>query len=254
MLFLEGAVEHFVDGRAHRMRAGDAAFVPANTPHAFRFMTNNRVGRALSIDFDGSIATSIGPLPAWTIHTSAPRLTADLLAAYRAFSADKCIDGIHLAETICGALREVEAWHRRLSSDGVRSWLASAVCRVHDRETARLSTIARDVGVHPSHLSRRFRQVFGESMLSVRDRVRVEQAAHALLDRVTPISAIAMELGFCDHAHLTRAFRRAMRMTPTEFRRVFRDTELPPDALSDLDSGQRFMFRPASASGIQLTS
>ena len=47
---------------------------------------------------------------------------------------------------------------------------------------------------------------------------RIEQARMMLLDSSKPIKAIASECGFSDQAHMTRAFRRKLNLTPGQIR------------------------------------
>ena len=78
--------------------------------------------------------------------------------------------------------------------------------------------LAREVGVHPAHLSRAFTQHYGRSMRRfVRER-RVARALTALRDSDRTISSIAADAGFADHAHLVRSMRAHLGTTPTSLR------------------------------------
>jgi AraC-like DNA-binding protein len=62
---------------------------------------------------------------------------------------------------------------------------------------------------------------------------RLERAREALadLERAEPIGMIAVRLGFCDAAHLTRLFRARYGMAPRDYRRlVAGDKTLPPES------------------------
>ncbi|MDZ7345304.1 MAG: helix-turn-helix transcriptional regulator, partial [candidate division KSB1 bacterium] len=49
--------------------------------------------------------------------------------------------------------------------------------------------------------------------------MRLKRAAQLLKNSDMNISEIAYMLGFCDHAHFTRHFRRAFNCTPKEYRK-----------------------------------
>ena len=70
-----------------------------------------------------------------------------------------------------------------------------------------------------SQFERRFRRAFGSSPRQYLLRLRVEAAARLLTFTKRPISGIAKECGFHDHAHFTRSFKKMMNMTPIFFRK-----------------------------------
>lgn len=70
----------------------------------------------------------------------------------------------------------------------------------------------------PHHLSRAFSQVTGSTVSAYGNRVRVSRA----LDRISAgerrLAGLAHELGFADHAHLTRTIRAVTGHTPSACR------------------------------------
>jgi transcriptional regulator GlxA family with amidase domain len=58
----------------------------------------------------------------------------------------------------------------------------------------------------------------GESLQELAARVRVERAARLLRESDEPLSAIAIEAGFCDQSHMNRTFRRVLGRLPTAVR------------------------------------
>jgi AraC family transcriptional regulator len=180
-------------------------------------------------------------------------LLAVVLDAYRAFASDHEVQVEGLRRSLAPALTAIDRRHD-VRHAAKLSWLAAALDQLQLRaiDGVRMSAIAREVGIHPAHMSRRFHEVFGESMSEVRDRVRIEHASRALLEQTSTISAIAAAVGFCDHAHLTRTFRRATQMTPSEFRRVVGDTCLAEDVRLNLHRPGAFSLHVSSAAGIRL--
>lgn len=72
-------------------------------------------------------------------------------------------------------------------------------------------------GYAPHHLSRVFRATTGMSLSDYRDRVRLGRAM-ALLKDGMPISEVAADLGYVDHAHLTRRASQVLGVLPSAFR------------------------------------
>ena len=83
-----------------------------------------------------------------------------------------------------------------------------------------INEIAATVDLSTSQLNRRFRATFQMPPSEYLQRVRVHEASRRLASGDQPISEVALETGFYDQAHLTRTFRRWMRMTPSEFRKL----------------------------------
>lgn len=248
--FLEGEWLHAVGDDTRRVGPGEIAFLPAHTAHALTLA--GRLGRAFSIEFESSALRDAFPRRA--MHTSDPRLLALTLDAYRSFASDRAITGERLAESLIVALEAIDHRQHRLRSSDDATWLAMTLDRIRRTlaDGVRMSAIAREVGIHHAHMSRRFHQVFGESMCAFRDRLRIERASRALLSSDDTISSIAAELGFCDHAHLTRMFKRATSMTPSQFRRVVANTGLDHDSVHSLDSRPEFVHHTSSVSGIRM--
>jgi AraC family transcriptional regulator len=76
-------------------------------------------------------------------------------------------------------------------------------------------------GVHPAHLAREFRVHYRTSVGSYVRGLRLAWAAQRLAGTNDPIADIAVEAGFADQSHFTRAFRSYSGLTP----RAFRETQ-----------------------------
>jgi AraC family transcriptional regulator len=249
LVFLEGSGLHRVGDQRIRMGPGDVAYVPPGAIHGFAF--GDSIARVFSIELHP--AAEHLSLPARGIQTRDPRLVGPVMDAYRIIGRGASPNAKALRSTLVHALGDIDARRRkREAMEAEESWLPHALSLLDEpaRGTVRIGAIARALGKHPSHLSRRFRETFGESMVEVRERARIEAASRALLSGLNGISAIAADLGFCDHAHLTRSFRRAMRMTPLEFRQVVGGSALPPHVRRDLSSTDSFVFRSPPATVI----
>ena len=98
--------------------------------------------------------------------------------------------------------------------------IARAVELIHDNigNVRRIDALARGVGAHPVYLARGFRERFGCSLQSYVLRVRLGRAADLVRDATRSLADIAVEVGFADQAHMTRAFRSYYGRTPGAFR------------------------------------
>jgi AraC family transcriptional regulator len=102
------------------------------------------------------------------------------------------------------------------------SWLSRARGMLRDCCADNLSVgdLARDCGVHPVYLARAFRRFFDCSPGEYSRRCRLERAAALLRGTRQSLGGIALASGFADQSHMSRSFRRAYAITPSEYRRV----------------------------------
>jgi AraC-like DNA-binding protein len=105
------------------------------------------------------------------------------------------------------------AAHRRLTA-AARERLAA------DPVTLPLGALARDVGASRAHLSRVFHRVIGETLTRFRNRMRVRLALDRIEAGETDLARLAMDLGFADHAHLTRTVRAETGVPPRRVREL----------------------------------
>lgn len=108
---------------------------------------------------------------------------------------------------------------RRRRSDAP-AWLLRAreMIRETSGESVNLADVAAAVGVHPSSLTRVFRQFLSSSPGEYLRQVRIEQATREVLLTDRPLKEIARAAGFSDPAHFSREFRRANGASPREVR------------------------------------
>lgn len=84
--------------------------------------------------------------------------------------------------------------------------------------TRALSSLAREVGVHPVHFAVVFRRFYGCSLGEYSRRRRLDEARRRIADQGISLSRISIDLGFADQSHFTRTFRRYTGMTPRQYR------------------------------------
>ena len=103
------------------------------------------------------------------------------------------------------------------------SWLARVVERLNSQYCERLTLkdLSQDAGVHPVHLSRMFRKCVGEGIGEYVHRRRIQAACKKLSAPNGCLAEIAIDAGFADQSHFTRAFRRVTGISPGAFRARF---------------------------------
>lgn len=82
--------------------------------------------------------------------------------------------------------------------------------------------VAAQLGMHPVSLARAFRRQHGFSITGYIRRARILHACRLMHDRSLSLTAIALETGFADQAHLTRAFCAETGLPPGAFRKQAR--------------------------------
>ncbi|NND67344.1 MAG: helix-turn-helix domain-containing protein [Halioglobus sp.] len=83
-----------------------------------------------------------------------------------------------------------------------------------------VEALASACNISVSALERRFRKHLSKTPRQYIVEVRLDNARQLLLDTDKPIGTIALETGFADHSHFTRAFTRHFGLSPRRARRV----------------------------------
>ncbi len=107
------------------------------------------------------------------------------------------------------ALRRVPTWLK-----WTREKLEAEFLQKHS-----LPVLAREAGVHPSHLARAFRQHFGCSLGEYKRRRRIAFACERIIAG-DPLSEVAGSCGFSSQPHLSRTFKTITGMSPGAFQHL----------------------------------
>ncbi len=86
-------------------------------------------------------------------------------------------------------------------------------------EDVSLIALAKRAHVTPFHFARLFRATVGLPPHQFVMRLRIERAIHLMRSASMPLAQVAVACGFHDQSHFTRAFQRAVRMTPAMYLR-----------------------------------
>ncbi len=95
--------------------------------------------------------------------------------------------------------------------------LARAYLEAHVADNVTLGELARIAGLSPYRLARAFSACLGMPPHAYHLHLRVRRAQR-LLRAGRPVASVALDCGFADQSHLTRAFKRQIGLTPGRFR------------------------------------
>lgn len=149
----------------------------------------------LVLGFDG--------LPRWFLSTKIP-----------------LFDHNHEVAGLCGVMRQYE--HAGLAP-GDYNRLTPVMEFVHREFGQRIAIddLAKRANLSVSQLQREFRRLFNMSPSDYVGKVRLLMARRRLEESNEPVGSVALECGFYDQSHFTKAFRAEMGITPLEYRRRF---------------------------------
>ncbi len=97
--------------------------------------------------------------------------------------------------------------------------IVADICRTRLLEgRVDIDGVAQRMGIGVRTLQRRLGEE-GHSYRGLVTELRIDRARRLLLESDQPVTAIALDLGYEDPAHFTRAFRQVLSMPPSHFRR-----------------------------------
>ena len=197
---------------------------PAGERHADQF--GREGGTCLLIEIGAARLETIAPFSDITARPSLVR-SATLAGLghriYREFGASDGLSALAVEGLVLELL--VEATRAGIAEPTPRpKWLRDAHDLIHASagEPLTLSSIARDVGVHPAHLARTFRAHYRRSVGDYVRRLRIERAARELTEGDASIAEIGLRAGFFDQSHFSRVFREHTGLSPAAFRAAAR--------------------------------
>lgn len=85
-------------------------------------------------------------------------------------------------------------------------------------EEVTLEMVAGILGLNPSYFSQMFKKRTGETFVQYRIRQRMEKAKRLLEQPSCRITEISYEVGYSDHPHFTKTFKKYTGVSPSEYR------------------------------------
>ena len=95
---------------------------------------------------------------------------------------------------------------------------ATTYLEQHIRDELTRESVAKAVGISPSHFSRLIREKKGRTFTDLLNQYRIERACKLLVRSNYTLAQIANETGFCDQSYFSKVFRRYKDMTPANYR------------------------------------
>lgn len=90
--------------------------------------------------------------------------------------------------------------------------------RRNSHESCTLAEIAAELDVPANTLSTKFRKETGQTINSVLNSIRMQNAARMLAGSTTPIQQIAETVGIMDNNYFIKVFKKEFSMTPSQYR------------------------------------
>ena len=92
----------------------------------------------------------------------------------------------------------------------------------HLSESLSLETIAENLHISPSHLSRTFRKSYSEPLTEYINKTRIEKAKEYLINPGTLSYEVAGLVGYNDPTYFSSIFKKYTGTSPTEFKHQYR--------------------------------
>lgn len=217
-IVMEGAAEQQVSGGVGRTEAGEMIFHPPGEWHSDRFLAPKT--RLIQFEIFPELLRRYPGDKVGRMTGRSQRcqwLAASVLQELR--NPDEAtplaVEGLGL-ELLSAFWREKHGRGTNTAPD----WVVRARELVQDRfpEHLTLTEVAEAVGVSAPNLARAYRRYHRCTLGEDLRRCRIEFACRQLSSTRRPLAEIATAAGFCDQAHFTRSFQRALSMSPGIYR------------------------------------
>lgn len=221
-IVLQGGYDESFDRNNRVCGPSTVTVHPSGEYHSDRF--HGAGGRIFSVEAEAGWSIRLGRLanifekPAEFKGGSLAALLMKMYAEFRLSDAAShlAIEGLSL-EVVAEATRGL-----RPADKKPPQWLRNAreYIDAHSTSHITIGTISEQAGVHPVHLVREFRKHFRMTIGEyVRSR-RIDYACGQLTSPEIPLIEIALNAGFSQQSHFSRAFKQITGMSPGEYRRT----------------------------------
>jgi AraC family transcriptional regulator len=205
---------------------GETAYRPASETHTVRF--HDVETRILIIEFSPSLSR-------WASQHCRGLDVSSSFARGRLTWLAKQLWFQHRLQDSCsqlavdGLLLEMLAEISRLvvpSAGRVPQWLLQVKAHIEETfvESLSLEALAKVADVHPVYLVTAFKKAFRSTPGEFQRQMRVRKAEELIVKKpALTLSEIALEMGFFDQSHFSRAFKQVTSLTPSTFRQSLLD-------------------------------
>ena len=95
---------------------------------------------------------------------------------------------------------------------------ATTYLEEHIRDELTRESVAKAVGISPSHFSRLIREKKGRTFTDLLNQYRIEHACKLLVRSSQTLAHIANDTGFCDQSYFSKVFRKYKGLSPAKYR------------------------------------
>jgi len=234
-LIRRGAAWITVDGRAHDLALPAVISIPAFVVHGFRF-TAGTEGFVLTVPL-AALPEAFGEgaalaLANWGTAPADPALDTlfEEVMRQRALtdSARNPMLRALALQIACLTARALQAGARAPASRYAHHMQAfEALVRTHLRDGWRLAEYAGALSLSVTHLNRVSRALSGLPAARFIESHRFHEACRLLAYTDASVAEVGYALGFDDPAYFSRAFRRQIAETPSQYRKRLAASDLP---------------------------
>lgn len=158
--------------------------------------------------------------PSFAYDSTAERVSyMDFLDEYYTFSAQM------MMAVISRSLRLFAARVSQLCTDTDVFKLIAFYMELNYDQAFNQAEYAKMFHLNRDYLSRKFKQIFGEGMVSYLNRLRITHAEQLMRDPSLKIRTIAYMTGYSDEKYFTRQFKEFTHVTPSEYRAMLQVEE-----------------------------
>lgn len=125
---------------------------------------------------------------------------------------------IHLLRNYCTTSPKLSSYSNGLSAAKLR--LVTDFINTHLDQNLKLVELSAIAQISPYHFLRLFKKSVGITPHQYILQRRIDQAKYLLKSSNLDIAEIALRVGFCDRAHMSRCFKRILGHTPSQWRQL----------------------------------
>lgn len=148
---------------------------------------------------------------------STPDITSDGKSPYEQLLRLETFDSIHefAKEFIDQCIRYSSTLNEEPPSYAEH---AISIIMKHYAEDLSLQTVANQINVNPSYLSRIFKQETGENFINFLTKVRIDKAKHHLETSSCKVYEVADKVGYHNTTYFSKIFKKVVGVTPEKYR------------------------------------
>lgn len=210
----EGEIECTVGDKSFDVSGGCGILILPNEPHAY---TTKVASRSFLVVFSQSFA------PDFTALTNGSKLNCPVFSSKEEFAPYLCgTDKFMFKSAVYAVFSRAIAGGLEKSDAGDDSLFRKIVRYAQDNfisSDTSLKKLAKDLGYSYTYISAFFNKNLKENYVSFINNYRTEYAARLLLsEKESKITDVAFASGFATLRSFNRAFRKAYKLTPSEYR------------------------------------